>query len=46
MESNNESKQINIKNGTCYYLDDMMRVADIDFYKTLLEEKWNENILI
>ena len=46
MESNSESKQINIKNSACYYFDDIMRVADIDFYQILLEEKANENILI
>ena len=46
MESNDELKEIDIKSCTCYYFDDIMRVADIDFYKILLEQKSYENILI
>ena len=34
-----------MKNRTCYYLDDTMRSADIDFYKILLDEKSYEDIL-
>ena len=46
MKSNDEFKEIDIKNCTCYYFDDIMRVADINFYNILLEEKSYENILI
>ena len=31
MESKDELKEIDIKNRTCYYFDDIMRVIDIDF---------------
>ena len=30
---------IDIKNRTCYYFDDIMRVGDINFSDILLEEK-------
>ena len=46
MESNDEVKGIDIKNRTCYYFNNIMRVLDIKFYKTSLEEKSYENILI
>ena len=48
MESKNELKNY-IKNCTCYYIDDIMRVVDIDFDNILLDEKpykTYENILI
>ena len=37
MESNDELKEIDIKNCMCYYFDDIMRVmgSDIDFSDTL-----------
>ena len=34
MQSNDESKEINVKNYKSYYFD-IMRVVDIDFYKIL-----------
>ena len=46
MESRDEIKEINIKNSTCYYFDDIMRVIDIEFSDILLNEKSYENILI
>ena len=53
-ESKDELKEIDIKNRTCYYFDDVMRAWDIDveidFSDISLEEKLykenNENILI
>ena len=39
MNSKNELKEIDIKNHTCYYFDDTMRVKDIDFDNILLDEK-------
>ena len=50
MESNNELKEINVKNRTCYYFGDKMRVGDFDFNNILLDKKSHEkpfeNILI
>ena len=45
MESKNELEKTNIKNRTCYYFDDLIRVEDIDF-DILLDKKIYENILI
>ena len=45
MKSDNELKEIDIKNRMCYYFNDIMRVVDIDFYKLLLDERSNKNIL-
>ena len=39
MESNYKTKEIGIKNRTCYYFDDIMRVLDIDFVNMLLGKK-------
>ena len=38
MESKNKLKEIDIKNRTRYYFDDIMRVTDIDFNNILLDE--------
>ena len=54
MESKDELKEIDIKNRTCYYFDDIMRAwdrdIDIDFSGILLHEKLYkvqyENILV
>ena len=46
MESKDELKEIDIKNRTCYYFDDIMRVIDIDFNDILLDKKSYENILL
>ena len=39
MESKDELKEINIKNRTCYYFDDIARVIDTDFSDILLTEE-------
>ena len=39
MESKTELKEINIKNGMCYYFDDIIRDIDIYFGDILLDEK-------
>ena len=39
MKSKDELKEIDIKNCTCYYFDDIMRVIDIGFSDILLNEK-------
>ena len=39
MKSKDESKEIDIRNRTCYYFDDIVTDKDIKFYKILLDEK-------
>ena len=50
MESKGELKEINIKNLTCFYFDDITKVVDINFDNILLDKKSkkisSENILI
>ena len=51
MESKVKLKEINIKNCTCYYFEDIIRFwdKDIEFGDTLLDEKsyeTSDNILI
>ena len=46
MDSKDELKEIDIKNRTCYYFDDIMRVIDIDFNNILFYEKSYKNLLI
>ena len=43
MESNYELKEIDIKNRTCYYFDDIMRVEYFDFDNILLDKKSYED---
>ena len=31
MESNDELKEIDVKNRTCYYFDDIVKIGDFDF---------------
>ena len=46
MESNNELKEIGIKNCTCYYFDDNIKIEDFDFDNILWDGKSYESILI
>ena len=39
MDSNNELKEIDIKNRTCYYFDDIIKIEDLDLDKILKDEK-------
>ena len=39
MESNDELKQIDIKNCTCFYFDDITRIENIDFDDILSDKK-------
>ena len=43
MEINNELKEIDIKNCTCCYFDDVMIVGDFDFNNILLDKTLYEN---
>ena len=46
MESKNELKEIDIKNHTCYYFKDIIKIEDIDINNILIDEKPHENILV
>ena len=46
MESNNELKEIDIKNGTCFYFEDIIKIEDFDFNNILTDEKSYESILV
>ena len=43
---NDEFKIICIKNRTCYYFDEIIKLEDFDFDNILIDEKCRENILI
>ena len=42
----NNLKEINRKNHTCYYFNDICRTDDFDFDNVLLDEKSYENVLV
>ena len=46
METNDKSKEINIKNHTCYYFDDVIKFYDFDLDNILIDQKSYENILV
>ena len=46
MESKDKLKEIVIKNCTCYYFDDIIKIDDFDFDDILIDEKSYENILV
>ena len=46
MGSNDELKEINIKNRTGYYFNDIIKIGESDFDTILLDEKSYRNILI
>ena len=46
MKSKNELKEIGIENRACYYFDDIINCANIDFSNILLNKKLYENIPI
>ena len=46
MESNVELKEIDIKNRTCYYFDDIIKLEDFYFDNVLIDEKSSENLLV
>ena len=39
MESNDKLKEIDIKNRTCYYFDDIIKMEDFDFNNMLIDKK-------
>ena len=46
IDSNDELKETNIKNHTCYCFDDIIKTKDFDFVSILLDEESYINILI
>ena len=45
MESKNELKGINIKNHTCYYFDDIIKIKEFDLNNILIDKKSYKSIL-
>ena len=43
---NDKLKEIDIKNRTCYYLNDLIKIEDFDLDNILIDEKSYENILV
>ena len=46
METNDKSKEISVKNHTCYYFDDIIKLDDFDLDNILIDEKSQENNLV
>ena len=46
MESNDQLRKADIKNGTCSYFDDMIRIEDFDINDILIDDKPYENIFL
>ena len=45
MESKKELKEINIKNHTCYYFDDIIKIKEFDLNNILIDKKSYKSIL-
>ena len=43
---NNEFNKVRIKNRTCYYFDDIIKLEDFDLDKILIDEQSYENFVI
>ena len=39
MESNDQLRKADIKNGTCSYFDDMIKIEDFDINDILIDDK-------
>ena len=46
METNDELKEINIKNRICYCFDDIIKIEDFNIDNISIDEKSLENILV
>ena len=46
MDSNDELKEIDIKNRMGYYFDDIIKIEDLNLDDVSIDEKWYKNILI
>ena len=45
MESN-KLKEIDIKNPTCYYFEDLIKIEDFDFDNIIIDERLDKRILV
>ena len=43
---NNEFLKVHIKNRTCYYFDDIIKLENFDIDNILIDKKSQENVLI
>ena len=43
---NNEFEKVRIKNRTCYYFDDIIKLEDFNVDNILIDENSHENVLI
>ena len=46
VDSNDDLKEIDIKNCTCYYFDDIIKIEDFYLNNILIDEKSKDNILV
>ena len=46
MDSNDEVKEIDIKNCTCYYFNSLIKIEDFNPNNILIDEKPYQNILV
>ena len=46
MKSNDKLKEIDIKNRTCYYFNEISKIEDLGLDNILMDEKSYENILV
>ena len=46
MDSDNELKEIDIKNRTCYFFDDIIKTKNFNLDNILIDEKSYEIILV
>ena len=46
MESNDKLKEIDIKNRTCYYFDDIIKMEDFDLNNMLIDKKSLKNFIL
>ena len=46
MENNDELKETDIKNRTCCYFDDIIKILDFDVDNILIYEKSYKNVLL
>ena len=45
IKKNNRLNKVSIKNRTCHYLDDKIKIEDIDFENISIDENSSRNIL-
>ena len=46
MDSNYELKELGIKNGKCYYFDDIIKIEEFDLDNNLIDEKTFKRISV